>query len=209
MKNNGTIDELLKQKRLLPLVSVSDLNDIQPLEDILVEAGLPIVEIAFRSDLAAQAIERLRKSDELIVGAGTVKNLEQAKAADDAGAQFVVTPGLSEPVVNYFLERKISIYPGIVTPSEVIRANDLGIYTLKAFPISSYGGIETLKALHGPFFETDFVPTGGVNENNYLDYLKLDYVRAVGGTFILPPSLIRKKDWPALKRLVKSLMKAI
>lgn len=209
MKNDGTIDELLKQKRLLPLVSVLDLNDVQPLEEILVETGLPIVEIVFRSKLAAQAIDQLRKSGQLLVGAGTVKNLEHAKAADNAGAQFIVTPGLSEPVVSYFLERKTPIYPGIVTPSEVSRANDLGLYTLKAFPIGSYGGIETLKALHGPFFETDFVPTGGVNEKNYLDYLNLDYVRAVGGTFILPPSLIQKKDWSALKQIVSSLMKLI
>lgn len=209
MENRESVSELLKQKRLLPLVSVSDLNDVQPLEEVLVESGLPIVEIAFRSNLAAQAIEQLRKSGQLIVGAGTVKNLEQAKAADNAGAQFIVTPGFSEPVVSYFLEKEIPIYPGVVTPSEVIRANDLGLYILKAFPIGSYGGIDTLKALHGPFFETDFVPTGGINEKNYLDYLKLNYVRAVGGTFILPPSLIQKKDWSALKEVVNSLMKAI
>lgn len=197
--------QILSKRRLLPLITITKEEDIIPIAEALLKGDLPIVEVAYRSPLASKAIREMSKLSGIIVGAGTVTTREQAEEAVSCGAQFLVTPGLCEEVVRYAQERDILICPGVVSPSEVMRAKSLGVYNLKFFPAGNYGGVATLKALHGPFADCKFVPTGGISLKNYRDYLMLDYVCAVGGSFITPASYIKEKDWEGLSGFIRSL----
>lgn len=197
--------EVLDKRRMLPLYTVNDLEECLNVGRCLVDGGLPIIEVAFRSKKAAEGIKALASIEGLVVGAGTVKSIIQAKQAIENGAVFLVTPGLSMDIVEYANSQNIPVVAGAVTPTEIMQANQLGLTCLKFFPADIYGGISALKALHGPFFESTFVPTGGVTLDNYKDYLALDYVRAVGGSFILPKSLINSKDWDGLTKFIHNL----
>lgn len=197
--------EVLDKRRMLPLYTVNDLEECLNVGRCLVDGGLPIIEVAFRSEKAAEGIKALASIEGLVVGAGTVKSKIQAKQAIENGAAFLVTPGLSIDIVEYANSQNIPVVAGAVTPTEIMQANQLGLTCLKFFPADIYGGISALKALHGPFFESTFVPTGGVILDNYKDYLALDYVRAVGGSFILPKSLINSKDWNGLTNFIHNL----
>lgn len=197
--------EVLDMRRMLPLYTVNDLEECLNVGRCLVDGGLPIIEVAFRSKKAAEGIKALASIEGLVVGAGTVKSIIQAKQAIENGAAFLVTPGLSMDIVEYANSQNIPVVAGAVTPTEIMQANQLGLTCLKFFPADIYGGISALKALHGPFFESTFVPTGGVTLDNYKDYLALDYVRAVGGSFILPKSLINVKDWDGLTHFIDNL----
>lgn len=197
--------EVLDKRRMLPLFTVNDLEECLNVGRCLVDGGLPIIEVAFRSEKAAEGIKALASIEGLVVGAGTVKSKIQAKQAIENGAAFLVTPGLSTDIVEYANSQNIPVVAGAVTPTEIMQANQLGLTCLKFFPADIYGGISALKALHGPFFESTFVPTGGVTLDNYKDYLALDYVRAVGGSFILPKSLINSKDWNGLTNFIHNL----
>lgn len=198
-------EEVLQKRRLLPLVTIQKPEQIQPIAQCLISANLPIVEIAYRSKLASEAIREMAQIEGLIVGAGTVTTREQAVEAIACGARFIVTPGWSVEVVKTAQEYNIPIYPGVVTPSEVIEAKAWGIHTMKFFPAGNYGGIATLKALHGPFADCAFLPTGGIDVTNYQDYLKLDYVVAVGGSFITPAKFINEEDWEGLRAYIAAL----
>lgn len=197
--------EVLDKRRMLPLYTVNDLEECLNVGRCLVDGGLPIIEVAFRSENAADGIKALASIEGLVVGAGTVKSKIQAKQAIENGAAFLVTPGLSIDIVEYANSQNIPVVAGAVTPTEIMQANQLGLTCLKFFPADIYGGISALKALHGPFFESTFVPTGGVTLDNYKDYLALDYVRAVGGSFILHKSLINSKDWDGLTNFIHNL----
>lgn len=197
--------EVLDKRRMLPLYTLNDLEECLNVGRCLVDGGLPIIEVAFRSENAADGIKALASIEGLVVGAGTVKSIIQAKQAIENGAAFLVTPGLSMDIVEYANSQNIPVVAGAVTPTEIMQANQLGLTCLKFFPADIYGGISALKALHGPFFESTFVPTGGVTLDNYKDYLALDYVRAVGGSFILPKSLINSKDWDGLTKFIHNL----
>lgn len=197
--------EVLDKRRLLPLYTVNDIEECLNVGKCLVDGGLPIIEVAFRSEKAAEGMKALASIEGLLVGAGTVKSVEQAKLAIENGAAFLVTPGLSVDVVEYAKCQNIPVVAGAATPTEIMQANQLGLTCLKFFPADIYGGISALKALHGPFFESTFVPTGGVTLDNYKDYLDLDYVRAVGGSFILPKTFINTKDWDGLTKFIHNL----
>lgn len=197
--------EVLDKRRMLPLYTLNDLEECLNVGRCLVDGGLPIIEVAFRSENAADGIKALASIEGLVVGAGTVKSIIQAKQAIENGAAFLVTPGLSMDIVEYANSQNIPVVAGAVTPTEIMQANQLGLTCLKFFPADIYGGISALKALHGPFFESTFVPTGGVTLDNYKDYLALDYVRAVGGSFILPKSLINSNDWDGLTKFIHNL----
>lgn len=197
--------EVLDKRRLLPLYTVKALEECLNVGKCLVQGGLPIIEVAFRSSKAAEGIKALTSIEGLLVGAGTIKSVEQAKQAIENGAAFLVTPGLSVDIVNYARSQNIPVVAGAVTPTEIMQANQLDLTCLKFFPADIYGGISALKALHGPFFESTFVPTGGVTLENYKDYLALDYVRAVGGSFILPKTFIDSQDWDGLTNFIHKL----
>lgn len=192
-------------RKLLPLVTFTDIADCVPLATLLIESGTPQIEIAFRSPLAAEAIATVSKIPGIQVGAGTVLSNHQAEEAIAAGASFLVSPGFSDEVAKTAIKYKIDYFPGVVTPTEITHAIEYGFNVQKFFPAESYGGINTLNSLHAPFKGIKFIPTGGINLNNYKNYLSLSFVEAVGGSFITPEEYIKAKNWEALKAYIESI----
>lgn len=180
----------MKKKRLLPLYTVTQLDLLPLVEKILVDNQLPLIEVTFRSELAVEAIKILAKSGKLLVGAGTVKTLAQAKAAVENGAKFIVSPAVVPDVISYCQEQQIPVFPGVATPNDIQRAYELGLDVVKFFPADIYGGLKAIKALAGPYFEMEFVPTGGIHQGNLQDYLDFEKILAVGGSFILSEALV-------------------
>ena len=198
MKDTSTMFEKI---RVLPVVVIKELPDAIPTLQALMEGGLPAAEITFRTACAADAIrEGVKAFPDMYIGAGTIINAEQARAAIDAGACFLVSPGLSAEVAAVCREAGIPYFPGCVTPTEIMQALALGITTLKFFPANVYGGLGALKALSGPFPQVKFLPTGGVDLSNIKDFLAFDRVVAVGGSFMM------KGD---IKENTKKLMEVI
>ena len=194
--------------RVVPVIVLADPDRAEDLADALVAGGLHLAEVTFRTPAAAEAIRRMAKHPDLVVGAGTVVRTEQVDQAADAGAQFIVSPGLSRTVVARARERGLDVLPGVVTPSEVIAALDLGINTMKFFPAAQYGGVATLRALAAPFPGVRFVPTGGVSPANLADYLSLPTVPAVGGSWMVRPDLVDSGDFAAVTALTAEAVRA-
>lgn len=194
--------------RLVPVVVLADADRADGLAEALFAGGLHVAEVTFRTPAAAEVIRRMAKHPDLVVGAGTVIRAEQVDQAADAGARFIVSPGLSQPVVARARERGVDVLPGVVTPSEVIAALDLGIDTMKFFPAAQYGGVATLKALASPFPDVRFVPTGGVSPADLTDYLSLSTVPAVGGSWMVRPDLVDAGDFAAVTDLTAQAVRA-
>lgn len=192
-------------RKFLPLITISDLDDCEPLGEVLVKGNIPFIEIAYRNDLATEAIRKMSKYPGLCAGAGTVITGKQAEEAVNAGARFLVSPGFAPEVAVYASEHDVPYYPGVVTPTDIIAAVNAGYTDLKFFPAGAYGGIATLKALKGPFPYVRFLPTGGVSKDNYREYLAQDNVFAVGGSFILPGKYVKAKDWEGLLQYIAEL----
>lgn len=182
--------ECLVTAGIIPVIVLENAAAADDLAQALIGGGLRAAEITFRTAAAGEAIACMSRYDELIVGAGTVLSSEQVDVAVDSGARFIVSPGLSEGVVSRARERGVPVIPGVVTPSEIMTALELGLSLLKFFPAEAYGGVATLKAFRSPFGSVSFVPTGGVTEQNMEDYLRLPNVAAVGGTWMVHPRLI-------------------
>lgn len=175
---------------VVPVVAIEKAQDATPLADALVEGGLPCVEVTFRTQAAEESIGVLCKRGDILVGAGTVLTVDQAKAAREAGARFLVSPGLNLKVVNYCVENKIAFTPGICTPSDIETALNFGLDVLKFFPAEAFGGVRTLKAFSGPYTNVKFIPTGGINPLNLPEYLQFPSVLACGGSWITGSSLL-------------------
>lgn len=203
-----TLYEQLAKTRVLPLYTATDLTYLPVVESLLIEHELYFIEVTFRSALALEAIEKLSQSGKLIVGAGTVRTLEQAKAAVEKGARFIVSPALVPDVVEFCLAENIPVFPGTATPNDIQRATDYGLSVVKFFPADIYGGLSAIKALSGPFYDIRFVPTGGITLENVQDYLSDPQVLAVGGSFILSEALVKEGREKADSHLVhvKSLL---
>ncbi|MCG7588146.1 bifunctional 4-hydroxy-2-oxoglutarate aldolase/2-dehydro-3-deoxy-phosphogluconate aldolase [Photobacterium sp. OFAV2-7] len=200
----STVSEQLAAIKVIPVIAIDRAEDIIPLGKALSENGLPAAEITFRSDAAAEAIRLLREAQpEMLIGAGTVLNREQAIAAKEAGATFVVSPGFNPNTVKACQEIGIDIVPGVNNPSTVEAALELGITTLKFFPAEASGGINMLKSLLAPYTQVQFMPTGGVNAKNVNDYLAIDRVFACGGTWMVDKKLINTGQWDEIGRLAR------
>ena len=177
---------LFEKTRCVPVVVLKNIEDTVPTLGALCDYGIPTAEITFRTACAAEAIKLGReKFPDMLIGAGTVINAAQARAAVDAGAQFIVSPGLGFDIARVCREADIPYIPGCVTPTEIMQALDLGLTTLKFFPANIYGGMDAIKALSAPFPQVKFVPTGGVDQNNLDDFLACDKIAAVGGSFFV------------------------
>ena len=177
---------LFEKTRCVPVVVLKNIEDTIPTLGALCDYGIPTAEITFRTACAAEAIKLGReKFPDMLIGAGTVINAAQARAAVDAGAQFIVSPGLGLDIARVCREADIPYIPGCVTPTEIMQALDLGLTTLKFFPANIYGGMDAIKALSAPFPQVKFVPTGGVDQNNLDDFLACDKIAAVGGSFFV------------------------
>jgi 2-dehydro-3-deoxyphosphogluconate aldolase/(4S)-4-hydroxy-2-oxoglutarate aldolase len=176
----------LTAHRLIPVLVLDDAEDALPLAHALVDGGLPVAEVTLRTAAGLASIEAMSQADDLLVGAGTVLTPAQVDQAVDAGARFVVSPGLSRPVVERCLELGVLVLPGAVTATEIQAGLELGLTTLKFFPAATSGGAPAIRALTGPFPDMRFVPTGGIGPNNLADYLAIRQVAAVGGSWMAP-----------------------
>jgi 2-dehydro-3-deoxyphosphogluconate aldolase/(4S)-4-hydroxy-2-oxoglutarate aldolase len=189
--------------RVIPVVAIHDADNVIHLAEALIEGGLPCAEITFRTDVAAEAINKIANRADLIVGAGTVLNIEQVKQAVDNGACFIVSPGLNTKVVQYSLDRGIPVMPGICTPTDVGIAFEMGLCVVKFFPAEAYGGLNTLNAISAPFNKMQFVPSGGIGPQNLITYLKHPKVPACCGSWMVKSKLIAGKRFDKIVRLTK------
>lgn len=176
--------------KYIPVVVIKELHEVDKIFSALKTNDIYCAEITFRTACAAEAIEiACEKYPDMHIGAGTVINAEQCKAALAAGAKFIVSPGLSATVANVCKENNIPYYPGCVTPTEIMQALELGITTVKFFPANIYGGLSALKALSAPFPQIKFIPTGGIDRGNIEEFLAFDKVVAIGGSFFVKEAL--------------------
>jgi len=200
----------IKELKLIPVAVISNVDDAVPLGKALIEAGLPIIEVAFRTEAAAESIKKLTiELPDILVGAGTVLKVDQVKDAIKRGAKFIVTPGFNPKIVDYCVNNKIPIIPGVNTPTIVEWALDKGLKIVKFFPANLSGGIMMLKSLAGPYPEMRFVPTGGININSLIDYLKLSNVLACGGSWIVKEDLISTGQFEEIKKLTQTAISLI
>ncbi|MBE4515674.1 bifunctional 4-hydroxy-2-oxoglutarate aldolase/2-dehydro-3-deoxy-phosphogluconate aldolase [Vibrio parahaemolyticus] len=200
----SSIKEQLKDLKVIPVIAIDKAEDIIPLGKVLAENGLPAAEITFRSAAAAEAIRLLRETQpDMLIGAGTVLNREQAIAAKEAGATFIVSPGFNPNTVKACQEIGIDIVPGVNNPSTVEAALEMGLTTLKFFPAEASGGINMVKSLLAPYTDIELMPTGGINPANIKDYLAIPRVLACGGTWMVDKKLIEEGNWEELARLTR------
>ena len=196
------ITELLATNPVVPLVQADDPVIAVETSRALAAGGLRVAEVVFRTDRALECLQAVADDvPEMIAGAGTVLSAEQANAALDHGAKFIVSPGLDDGVVSVAKERGVPIYPGTMTPSEVQRAFNLGLDTVKFFPASIAGGVPALKALASVFRTMKFMPTGGVSPGNLADFLSIPSVLACGGSRLTPKDAIAAGDFDAITAL--------
>jgi len=177
--------------KVIPVVVIKELKDTIPTLQALKDGGINCAEITFRTACAAEAIsEGVKAFPDMNIGAGTVINLAQAKKAVEAGAKFLVSPGLSVEVAKFAKKKNISYFPGCVTPTEIMQALELGIDIVKFFPANVYGGLKALKALAAPFTQVKFIPTGGVDLSNLEEFIAFEKVYAVGGSFMMKGDIV-------------------
>ena len=191
---------------VIPVVTMDDVNKAGHLADALIAGGLPCAEITFRTAVAPEVIKKLCARGDLIVGAGTVLNKEQAEHAIDSGAGFIFSPCLSPKVVSYCMESGIPVVPGINTPTEISMAVDMGLSILKFFPAEALGGLTTLNAISAPFNQLQFIPTGGIGPKNLVEYLRHSKVIACGGSWLVKSKLIAGKKFDEITRLTREAM---
>ena len=197
------IESFLLQ-RLICVAVIDDADDAVPLAEALLAGGLRVIEVTFRTADAAESIRRIRHSvPQIAVGAGTLLTGDNLKQAVDAGAQFGVSPGLSEAVSAAAHTSKLPLFPGVITPSEILRALELGWKHLKFFPAETFGGVNALKAFGGPFGHTGvkFIPTGGITATTLPDYLAVPQVAAIGGSWMAERKLVAEKSWEKITAL--------
>ena len=193
---------------LIPVIKIENPDDAVPLAKALIDGGLPAAEITFRTKCAAEAIKNITDAyPEMLVGAGTVLTTEQVDAAIAAGSKFIVAPGLNPKVVSYCLSKGVPMLPGCSNPSDVEAALELGLSTVKFFPAEAAGGLPMLKAMSAPYGNLTFMPTGGINADNLLDYLKFNKIIACGGSFMVKDELVKEKKWDEITALTKNAVK--
>ncbi len=196
--------EKIEKIGLVPVVKIDDASKAEGLAKALIDGGLPCAEVTFRTDAAAEAIGRITKAyPEMLVGAGTVINVEFAKQAVAAGATFIVSPGFNPEVVDWCIANNVPIVPGVCTPSDIEAGLARGLSTLKFFPAEASGGVNMLRNFAGPFPNVTFMPTGGINVKNATDYAAQRNVLAVGGSWMVNAALIEAEDWPAISALCR------
>ena len=193
---------------LIPVIKIENADDAVPLAKALIDGGLPAAEITFRTKCAAEAIKNITEAyPEMLVGAGTVLTTEQVDAAIAAGSKFLVSPGLNPKVTAYCLSKGVPMLPGCSNPSDIEAALELGLTTVKFFPAEAAGGLKMLKAMAAPYGQLTFMPTGGINADNLLDYLKFNKIVACGGSFMVKDDLVKEKKWDEITALTKDAVK--
>ena len=210
--SNPSLFEQVSHFGVIPVIAIESIDYALPLADALIEGGLPVIEITFRTKAAAGVIELLtRKRPQLLIGAGTLLKPENVDAAKTAGAKFGVAPGLNPDIVSCAREVGLPFFPGVATPSDIEQAMALGCSCLKYFPAEALGGVNLLKALQGPYTHTGvrFIPTGGISENNLENYLALPTVCAVGGTWIAKIDDLEAGRWEAIQSRCRGAVETV
>lgn len=187
--------EKIERLRVVPALVVEDVNSAVPLAAALVKGGLPCAEVTLRTEASMEVLRRMAKVEGLLVGAGTVTSVKQLDEVLEAGADFIVSPGLDDELIRRCQDADVLIIPGAVTPTEVMRAQNLGIGLVKFFPSHAFGGLPTLEALAGPFPNMRFMPTGGINPTNMSRFLAHPSVAACGGTWMARREWIKSGAW--------------
>lgn len=199
------IEEVLTSLQLVPVVSLPSVEAGIHLAEILMRHSLPVVEVTFRTVFAADAIVAMKKKyPNLLILAGTVLSTDQVDLAAAAGAECIVIPGFHTGLVKYCQFRNMMVCPGTVTPSEVLQCVSLGLKTVKFFPAEVSGGIGMLKAMAAVFAEVKFMPTGGINAANLLDYLELETVFCCGGSWLAPENLMQQQRWDEIEQRISA-----
>ena len=200
----------MEKLKIVPVAVIEDSENVIPLGNALIEAGLPIIEITFRTAAAARSISLVKREfPEMLVGAGTVLKIEHVKAAVEAGSEFIVTPGFNPTIVDYCVDNGIPIVPGLNSPSFIEWGMDRGLYHFKFFPADISGGPKMIQLLSGPYPEVRFMPTGGINDQTLVEYLRLENVFACGGSWIVKQNLISERKFDEIKFRTQKALKLI
>ncbi|BDA08654.1 ketohydroxyglutarate aldolase [Helicobacter pylori] len=198
------IIEVLQISPIVPVVVIEDVKDAVPLAQSLVEGGVQIIEVTLRSNCALEAIELIAKNvPKMRVGAGTILNPTQLEQAQNRGAEFLISPGLTIKLLEHAKKKTMPLIPGVSSSSEVMQALELGYNALKFFPAEYCGGVKLLNAFNGPFKGVKFCPTGGISADNMRSYLNLENVLCVGGSWLTPKNLIQNKEWDKITEICK------
>ena len=199
-----TIAEQFYEYGVVPVVVLEEAKDALPLAKALVEGGLPCAEVTFRTEAAEESIRLMSaKYPEMLVGAGTVLTTKQVDRAASAGAKFIVSPGFDPEIVDYCLEKKIPVFPGCITPSEVAQAVKRGLEVVKFFPAEQAGGVAMIKAMAAPYTMVKFMPTGGISAKNLKDYLSFGKILCCGGSWMVKGDMIRNGEFDKIRELTK------
>lgn len=198
------IEQKIYDIGIIPVIKIEDVSIALPLAKALMDGGLPAMEITFRTACAAEAIAAITKAyPEMLIGAGTVLTPEQADAAIEAGATFIVSPGLNPRVVKHCIAKNVPIIPGCSSPTDIECAMELGLQTVKFFPAEAAGGLPMLKAMSGPYGKLRFMPTGGIDASNLVNYLKFNKIIACGGSFMTKDELVKAGNFAAITELTR------
>ncbi|NOK31025.1 bifunctional 4-hydroxy-2-oxoglutarate aldolase/2-dehydro-3-deoxy-phosphogluconate aldolase [Helicobacter pylori E48] len=204
------IIEILQISPIIPVVVIEDIKDTVPLAQSLVEGGIPIIEVTLRSSCALEAIELIAKNvPKMRVGVGTILNPTQLEQAQNRGAEFLISPGLTIKLLEHAKKKDMPLIPGVSSSSEVMQALELGYNALKFFPAEYCGGVKLLNAFNGPFKGVKFCPTGGISADNMHSYLNLENVLCVGGSWLTPKNLIQNKEWDKITEICKRSLAGI
>lgn len=198
------MEEKIAELKVVPVVVLEDAKDAAPLAKALCEGGLPCAEVTFRTAAAKDSIKAMSEAyPEMLVGAGTVLTKEQVDSAVEAGAKFIVSPGFDPEIVDYCLEKKIPVFPGCITPSEVAQAVKRGLEVVKFFPAEQAGGVAMIKAMAAPYTMVKFMPTGGISAKNLADYLSFGKILCCGGSWMVKGDLIKNGEFDKIRELTK------
>ena len=202
--------QLIHDVGIVPVIKITDPNTAVPLAKALDEGGIPVAEVTFRTEHAAEAIRRInREVPSVLTGAGTVTTLAQVDAALEAGAKFIVTPGFNPKIVDYCLEKKVPIVPGAPSTSDIEQAIERGLEVVKCFPAEALGGLKYIKAICGPYSGVQFMPTGGVNPANINSYLAFNRILACGGSWMIDQKLIDAGDYAGIATLCREAVDTV
>ncbi len=205
-----TIITRLQALKVVPVVKLDEARAALPLGRALIDGGLPIVEITFRTDAAAEAIAAISyEMPEICVGAGTVLTVDQVNQAIDSGAGFIVAPGFNPRIVDYCIDRGIPVFPGVNSPTQVEMGLERGLEVLKFFPAEASGGLNMLKAIAAPYGHVRFMPTGGITIANLKDYLAFERIIACGGTWLATAALINAGRFDEITRLIGEVVATV
>lgn len=202
--------EKISRIGIVPVVVLDDAKDAKPLAEALIKGGLPCAEVTFRTAAAEESI-RIMASEfpEMLVGAGTVLTTEQVDRAVNAGAKFIVSPGLNPKVVKYCIEKGVPVTPGTANPSDVEAAIELGLDVVKFFPAEAVGGLNMIKSMAAPYTQMKFMPTGGINAKNICDYLAFDKIIACGGSWMVNKALVAEGKFDEIQALTEEAVRTM